>query len=213
MKYLARMASHGKYHRRIAFVAVQQELLLHGPRAELLLEDECLQMALEKLASDHIPGVRIGVARLIKLVCDKYYSAEKPQWILSTIGTLSRDESKDVRAFVATTSQPLSTIPNPSGVHGLRSDSVATSPQHTFSRPPPPTATPSIEVEMAPMGPKPTPSWDGCNHADAAPSPKSSLSTLKNGYDHETKGVTSKPKDGVGRSALSPRTKNGRVSR
>ena len=71
VKYLARMASHGKYHRRIAFVAAQQELLLHGPRAEVLLEDECLQMALEKLASDHIPGVRIGVARLIKLVCGK----------------------------------------------------------------------------------------------------------------------------------------------
>jgi hypothetical protein len=28
-------------------------------------------MAVEKLASDHIPGVRIGVARLIKLVCGK----------------------------------------------------------------------------------------------------------------------------------------------
>ena len=68
---LARMASDGKYSRRTTFVATQQELLLHGPDAESLLEDRVLQMALEKLASDHIPGVRIGIARLIKLVCGK----------------------------------------------------------------------------------------------------------------------------------------------
>lgn len=80
VQYLARMASHGKYHRRIAFVAAQQELLLRGPRAESLLEDRYLQMALEKLASDHIPGVRIGVARLIKLVCGKLAELE-PSYI------------------------------------------------------------------------------------------------------------------------------------
>ena len=68
---LARLASDGKYSRRTTFVATQQELLLHGPGAESLLEDRVLQMALEKLASDHIPGVRIGIARLIKLVCGK----------------------------------------------------------------------------------------------------------------------------------------------
>ena len=68
---LARLASDGKYSRRTTFVATQQELLLHGPGAESLLEDRALQMALEKLASDHIPGVRIGIARLIKLVCGK----------------------------------------------------------------------------------------------------------------------------------------------
>ena len=71
---LARMASDGKYSRRTTFVATQQELLLRGPGAESLLEDRVLQMALEKLASDHIPGVRIGVARLIKLLCGKYLS-------------------------------------------------------------------------------------------------------------------------------------------
>jgi serine/threonine-protein phosphatase 4 regulatory subunit 1 len=72
---LARMAGDGKYSRRTTFVATQQELLLHGPDAESLLEDGVLQMALEKLASDHIPGVRIGVARLIKLVCGRYPSS------------------------------------------------------------------------------------------------------------------------------------------
>ena len=71
VQYLARMASDGKYSRRITFVATQQELLLHGTHAESLLEDGVLQVALEELASDHIPGVRIGVARLIKLVCGK----------------------------------------------------------------------------------------------------------------------------------------------
>lgn len=71
---LARMASDGKYSRRITFVATQQELLLHGPGSKSLLDDSALQMALEKLAYDHIPGVRIGIARLIKLVCGKYPS-------------------------------------------------------------------------------------------------------------------------------------------
>ena len=74
MQDLARMASDGKYSRRTTFVATQQELLLRGPGAESLLEDAALQTALKKLSSDHIPGVRIGVARLIKLVCGKCLS-------------------------------------------------------------------------------------------------------------------------------------------
>lgn len=68
---LAQMASDGKYSKRITFVATQQELLLYGPESESLLNDPALRMALEKLACDHIPGVRIGIARLIKLVCGK----------------------------------------------------------------------------------------------------------------------------------------------
>ena len=234
---LARMASDGKYSRRTTFVATQQKLLLHGPDAESLLEDGILQMALEKLASDHIPGVRIGVARLIKLVCgkcpfpsflavvhrltarggaDKYYPVEKPRWIRSAISTLSWDESKDARAFVATISQSVCPTPTPNEMHDSRSrsNSMTTPAHHTFSRPPPPSAVTSIEIEMPSIGSKPTPNLDGCNHADVAPSPKSSLSTLKNGYDHDTKAATSKTKDGtVGRQGHSSWTKNGRVSR
>ena len=235
MQDLARMASDGKYSRRTTFVATQQELLLHELGAELLLEDGVLQMTLEKLASDHIPGVRIGVARLIKLVCgkhpfspvlavlhcltargdaDKYYPTEKPRWILSAISILSRDESKDARTFVAAIPQSQSSTPTPNGMHESRSDSATTSARDTFSRPPPPSAAASIKAEVPPIGLKPTSNWDGSNHTDFAPSPKSSLSTLKNGHDHETKAATSKTKDGVvGRPGPSPRTKNGRVSR
>lgn len=72
---LARMAGDGKSSRRITFVATQQVLLLHGSGVEPLLDDLVLQMALGKLASDHIPGVRIGVARLMKLVCGKSSSS------------------------------------------------------------------------------------------------------------------------------------------
>ena len=184
-------------------------------------------MALEKLASDHIPGVRIGVARLIKLICgkcpssfscwvlpdgsldsDKHHPDGKPKWVLSAISILSRDESKDVRGFVTAISQRGSTIPNADNVHGLKCDSVTTSAQHTFSRPPPP------EVDIPPIESKPTQNGDGCNHVDILPSPKPSLSALKNGYDHETKAGLSKTKDGVvARAVVSPRTKNGRVSR
>lgn len=230
---LARLASDGKYSRRTTFVAAQQELLLRGPGADSLLEDRVLQMALGKLASDHIPGVRIGVARLVKLVCgrcpssfcrfpspdspgntDKYYPTEKPQWVTSVINTLSRDESKDVRAFIAAIPQSRSTTPTPNGVHGSGSDSSTTSAQYTFSRPPPPSTARSIEVEVPPIGFKATQNRCGRNHADVAPSPKSSPSPLKNGYDHETKAATAKTKDGaVGRPGLSQRTKNGRVSR
>jgi serine/threonine-protein phosphatase 4 regulatory subunit 1 len=227
---LARMATDGKYSRRTTFVATQQKLLLHEPGAESLLEDEVLQIALERLASDHIPGVRIGVARLIKLVCgkrprflavkhhltacdtDKYYPTEKPQWVLSAIGILSRDESKDARAFAIAISQSQSATPTPNDMRCSACD-VTTPAQHTFSRPPPPSIGP-IEIEVPPIGFEPTQTWDSRNHADAVPSPTSSLSTLKNGCEHETKSATSKTKDGaVGRPGLPPRTKNGRVSR
>ena len=230
---LARMANDGKYSRRTTFVATQQELLLHGPGAKSLLDDGALQMALEKLSSDHIPGVRIGVARLIKLLCgkrprvltvagylttrgdvDKHYPTEKPQWVLSVISNLSRDESKDARAFVAAIWQSQSMKPTPNNVRGSTHDSVTTPAQHTFSRPPPLSATGSIEVEVPPIGFKLAQNRDGRIHADVVPSPKASPSSLKNGYDHETKSTTSKTKDGaVGRPGLSPRTKNGRVSR
>ncbi|KAF9792766.1 armadillo-type protein [Thelephora terrestris] len=141
---LARLANAGKYTRRVTFVATQQELLLHGSDAKSLLDDPALQTALEKLASDHIPGVRIGVSRLIKFVCDKYYPNEKPQWILVLINALKSDDSKDVRAFVAATLQPHATIPTPDDTRGSRSDSMTTSVHHTFSRPPPPSVTGSI---------------------------------------------------------------------
>ena len=71
---LARMANDGKYSRRVTFVATQQELLLHGSEAESLLDDPVFRTTLKKLASDHILGVRIGVSRLIKLVCGKILS-------------------------------------------------------------------------------------------------------------------------------------------
>lgn len=211
---LARMASDGKYSRRIAFVATQQGLLLHGPGSDSLLGDSTLWMALEKLASDHIPGVRIGVARLVNFVCEKYYPDEKPHWILSTLRTLSHDESKDVRTFVAAALQPRPTTPIPDVVRGSKSNPVTTSAHHTFSRPPPPSVPDLTEVELPPMGLRLTQNEGGRNHADALHSPKPSLSMLKNGYDHETKAAPSKTKDGaVVRPGLAPRTKNGRVSR
>ena len=71
---LARMAKDGKYSRRITFVATQQKLLLHGPRSGSLLDDPALRVAVEELACDHIPGVRIGIARLIKLMCGERLS-------------------------------------------------------------------------------------------------------------------------------------------
>ena len=147
-------------------------------------------------------------------IVDKYYPTDKPNWVSSTISALSRDESKDARAFVAAIPQWQPTNPTPNGVHRSTSDSTTTSAQHTFSRPPPPLATDPINVEAPPIELKPTRIRDGSNHADAVPSPKTSPSALKNGYDHETKPVTSKTKDGVvGRPGISPRTKSGRVSR
>lgn len=134
--------------------------------------------------------------------------------MLSALNGLSQDESKDARAFAASILRPKSTIPTPNNVHGSESDLVTTSAHHTFSRPPPPSATESIRVDVSPIGFKLVQNGDERNHADVLPSPKPCLSALKNGYDQETVVATSKTKDGVvTRPVLSSRTKNDRVSR
>lgn len=160
---------------------------------------------------------RVSVVALpltIRADPDKHYLDMKPNWILSVVNTLIQDESKDVRAFVAAILQPQPATPTLDGAYGSEYHSMTTSAHHTFSRPPPPSTADSIEVEILSVGIKPTQNGDGPNHTGVSPSPKSSLSTLKNGYDHETKAATSKTKDGVlARPGLSPRTKNGRVSR
>lgn len=134
--------------------------------------------------------------------------------MLSALRGLSQDESKDARAFAVSALQPRSTIPTPDNVHGSEPDLATTSAYHTFSRPPPPPVTHSIGIDVPPIGFKPVHNGGERNHTDVFPSPKSSLSTLKNGFDHGTKAATSKTKDGVvARPGLSSRTKNDRVSR
>lgn len=133
--------------------------------------------------------------------------------MLSALVGLSQDESKDARAFATSILRPQFTIPAPDSAQGFKSDLMTASAHHTFSRPPPPSATDPIGAGAQPIGFKPVQTGDEGNY-DVPPSPKSSLNTLKNGYDHETKAATSKTKDGVvTRPGLSSRTKSDRVSR
>jgi serine/threonine-protein phosphatase 4 regulatory subunit 1 len=62
------MATDDKYSRRMVFVACQQQLLLEGDVDPTVPDPEFWE-PLERLASDHIIGVRIGVARLLSRIC------------------------------------------------------------------------------------------------------------------------------------------------
>lgn len=133
--------------------------------------------------------------------------------MLSVLRGLGQDESKDVRAFAASALHPQSTVPTPGNVDGSKSDLVTTSAHHTFSRPPPPSAanSESILVDAPPIGFKSAQNWDECDDGEVLVSPKSSL---KNGYDRESKAATAKTKDGTAtRPGLSSRTKSDRASR
>ncbi|KAJ3881007.1 armadillo-type protein, partial [Lentinula edodes] len=110
--------------RRMTYIACQQVLLL--PRSEggdppMKIDDE-LCRTLSSLASDHIVGVRIGVARVIGFIIDQLRKNAQPvpASILDVMHVLIQDSSNEVRSYI--------TKP--------RSVSAAAT-ALTFSRPPP----------------------------------------------------------------------------
>jgi serine/threonine-protein phosphatase 4 regulatory subunit 1 len=66
------MAVDVKYSRRMTFVACQQQLLLSENDIELVELDQASWEVLERLGSDDIDGVRIGVARLLSETHGEY---------------------------------------------------------------------------------------------------------------------------------------------
>ncbi|KAF8831404.1 hypothetical protein HHX47_DHR1000743 [Lentinula edodes] len=131
--------------RRMTYIACQQVLLL--PRSEggdppMKIDDE-LCRTLSSLASDHIVGVRIGVARVIGFINDQLRKNAKsvPASLVDVIHVLSQDSSNEVRSYVA---DCLVEGPPKGSLHSgsyqeitkLRSVSAAAT-ALTFSRPPP----------------------------------------------------------------------------
>ncbi|KAJ3927624.1 MAG: armadillo-type protein [Lentinula lateritia] len=131
--------------RRMTYIACQQVLLL--PRSEggdppMKIDDELCRV-LSSLASDHIVGVRIGVARVIGFINDQLRkNAESvPASLLGVIHVLSQDSSNEVRSYVA---DCLVEAPPKSSLH-FGSYQEITKPRSvsaaatalTFSRPPP----------------------------------------------------------------------------
>ncbi|KAJ4488082.1 armadillo-type protein [Lentinula aciculospora] len=135
------MARSEMSRRRMTYIACQQALLLPRPEGgdpPIGIDDELCRI-LSSLASDHIVGVRIGVARMIGFICDKLKKEAKPRpaSLLEVISVLSNDSSHEVRSYVA---QCLVDPPKDNSDTGgyqetnkLRSAASAL----TFSRPPP----------------------------------------------------------------------------
>ncbi|KAJ3861224.1 armadillo-type protein [Lentinula novae-zelandiae] len=131
--------------RRMTYIACQQVLLL--PRSEggdppMKIDDELCRV-LSSLASDHIVGVRIGVARVIGFINDQLRkNAESvPASLLGVIHVLSQDSSNEVRSYVAdclVEAPPKSSLHSGSYQEITKPRSVsAAATALTFSRPPP----------------------------------------------------------------------------
>ncbi|KAJ3810728.1 armadillo-type protein [Lentinula aff. lateritia] len=131
--------------RRMTYIACQQALLLpksEGGDPPMKIDDE-LCRTLSSLASDHIVGVRIGVARVIGLINDQLRKNSKsvPASLLDVIHVLSQDSSNEVRSYVAdclVETPPKGSLHSGSYQEITKPRSVsAAATALTFSRPPP----------------------------------------------------------------------------
>jgi serine/threonine-protein phosphatase 4 regulatory subunit 1 len=104
---------------------------VHGADGALLVTEAGFWRALRALAGDGIADVRIGVARLVGIICDRFYreSASIPGDVLDLVVALAGDASADVRAFVSVEWRARAPLPPPPAAGEVGP---------TFSRPPPP---------------------------------------------------------------------------
>ncbi|KAJ3987159.1 armadillo-type protein [Lentinula detonsa] len=138
------MARSEMSRRRMTYIACQQALLLPRPEGtDPLMEiDDELCRTLSSLAFDPIVGVRIGVARVIRFICDELRKNTKPipTALLDVIPVLSQDSSHEVRSYVADClpRSPKNSRDSGSYQEMNKSRSAAASvAASTFSRPPP----------------------------------------------------------------------------
>jgi len=84
----------------MTFVACQQELILHGPPH--FLTDEKFWCLLSTLADDSILDVRIRLARLVGLACQRLFQEGKQ--IISSLRNLAlrlrHDQADNVKAYI-----------------------------------------------------------------------------------------------------------------
>ncbi|KAJ7582902.1 armadillo-type protein [Mycena floridula] len=138
---LSLLAKSSAYRKRMTFIACQQRLVLPEPsETPVMVADDDFWSSLAKLASDTVPGVRIGVSRLVGLVCTDLLKtgrqfSGKP---LELVKQLSQDPSKDVQSYVLNLSLDGVSQKAPHTRALLRH------PVSTFSRPPIPLVTLSM---------------------------------------------------------------------
>ncbi|KAK2467000.1 hypothetical protein APHAL10511_001258 [Amanita phalloides] len=128
---LRTLANATTYRKRMTFVACQQSLINSNKGPAHILDNDSLG-AIDKLAGDEVDGVRIGIARLVGIICEKSTRNAIPitDTLLRLIRRLSHDKSPDVRAYIPDLSKigqnTELTIPNKAHIHDV----------HIFSRPP-----------------------------------------------------------------------------
>ncbi|KDQ13120.1 hypothetical protein BOTBODRAFT_33728 [Botryobasidium botryosum FD-172 SS1] len=128
---LLALATAESYRKRATYIACCQALVLskHGDEE---IRRTSLWDSLLVLAVDPIIDVRIGVARLIGVICMKQYhdQVSRHSFIANIISTLSKDGSDEVRSFVShhLDYKPYTFIAEPT---------TSASALATFSRPPP----------------------------------------------------------------------------
>ncbi|EJD05837.1 ARM repeat-containing protein [Fomitiporia mediterranea MF3/22] len=90
------------FKKRLTYVECARSLVTSNPSYDRFMDDVFWQAAV-KLASDKITDVRIGMARLLGIICDKILSRSRtlPGGVLTIVRTLSEDPISDVGAFVS----------------------------------------------------------------------------------------------------------------
>ncbi|KAJ7940742.1 armadillo-type protein [Mycena leptocephala] len=131
------------YRQRMTFVACLQALLADAPDIQsFLISEDALWSAVSYLADDAVVGVRIGIARLVRVASERSQNGRQhvSGFLLDLIRHLSLDSSHDVRSYVR---DSLDATPG----HSSDASEVTTirSPLRpkfaTFSRPPPPSSS------------------------------------------------------------------------
>ncbi|THU86431.1 ARM repeat-containing protein [Dendrothele bispora CBS 962.96] len=128
---LAGLAHSASSRKRMTFVACQQALVIPVPEREPTIPiDDAFVESIAPLVGDDILGVRIGVARLIGILCIGLSQRSKPiPPLLHVLAVrLAQDLSSEVRAYV----NYLEEAPSPPSKQPNPEYNVS-----TFSRPPP----------------------------------------------------------------------------
>ncbi|KAF8636603.1 hypothetical protein AX17_003413 [Amanita inopinata Kibby_2008] len=139
--HLRSLAFADTYRKRMTFIACQQALITSDGDFDV---DDISLDTLAKLANDSVEGVRIGMARLVGIMCDRFMEGAVPisGTLLKIVQRLSRDNSHDVQSYVPDLSEFNHIHQHAPNIKKRISD------VYTFSRPPPSRAArkPVIDV-------------------------------------------------------------------
>ncbi|KAL5634602.1 hypothetical protein ACGC1H_002596 [Rhizoctonia solani] len=109
--------------------------LVQGGQGAFVLDDSRFGPSVVQLAQHSIIDVRIGLGRMLSVVCENHMHTwkERPRWIVDCLEKLNLDASADVRAFVHRVASSEYVEPNPAQTH---STATSASSFAEFSCPP-----------------------------------------------------------------------------